>query len=105
VAPVKKRVKRIRKTLDYYNVIQALPAMFPFPPKKMEPHAAGKKRVTTDEYTTGGPSSKYPPLNHSKKEVWNNASMCNFIPGVCMKKWKLKNSYSYFFSKTKSYSY
>ena len=95
---MKKRVKPMRKTLDHYNVIQALPATFPFPPKKMEPHAAGKKRVATDENTTGGPSSKYPLHNHSKKQVWNNASMCNFIPGVCMKKWKLKNSYSYFFS-------
>jgi hypothetical protein len=76
VAPVKKRVKRIRKTLDHYNVIQALPAMFPFPPKKMEPHAAGKKRVTTDEYTTGGPSSKYPLLNHSKKKKFGIMHLC-----------------------------
>jgi hypothetical protein len=70
----------MKKTVDYYNAILALPALYPYPP--------------TDENTTGGPSSKYPLHNHRKKKVWNNASMWDFIPGVCMKKWN-------FFSKTK----
>ncbi|XP_066323492.1 uncharacterized protein [Miscanthus floridulus] len=71
VAPVKKRVKPMRKSLDHYNVIQALPAMFPFPPKKMEPHAAGKKRVATDENTTGGPSrnNKKPKAASAPKDA------------------------------------
>jgi hypothetical protein len=51
---VKKHVKRMRKTVDYYNVILALPALYPYPP--------------TDENTTGGPSSKYPLHSHRKKK-------------------------------------
>jgi len=58
-------------------------------PTKGHPRASGKKSVATDENTTGGPSSKYTLHNHRKKKVWNNASIWDFIPGVCMKKWKL----------------
>lgn len=78
---MKKRVKRMKKTVDHYNVILALPAVYPFPPKKMETHAEQKKRVATEDIIGSGPSSKYPLHNRSKKSL----EMYLCVPGVCMK--------------------
>jgi hypothetical protein len=65
---VKKTAKQKRKSVDYSNVLLALP-FCPLPAKKMVPGAAGKERAATNNNTTGGgPSSKYPLHNNHRKE-------------------------------------
>ncbi|OQU80009.1 hypothetical protein SORBI_3007G066566 [Sorghum bicolor] len=50
---VKKTAKQKRKSVDYSNVLLALP-FCPLPAKKMVPGAAGKERAATNNNTTGG---------------------------------------------------
>jgi hypothetical protein len=62
--------KRQKNSVDYENVILALPAEFPSPSKKKRPHTPGKKRATRSKKTSTG-------------SYLSNASMWASIP------WKL----------------
>jgi hypothetical protein len=44
--------KRQKNSVDYENVILALPAEFPSPSKKKRPHTPGKKRATRSKKTS-----------------------------------------------------